>query len=145
MQHRRHRRTVADRIEPRGAGAEFLSYFWFVLLPFVVGDDYFSEMSETELLKAFRENRSEAAFAQLVSRYAGLVYSVAKRRLANASLAEDITQLVFIRLAKTPPAVQSHAELAAWLQPKAPKIFGSLRRVAETKSASGSFVTELLS
>jgi RNA polymerase sigma factor (sigma-70 family) len=73
------------------------------------------EMSETELLHAFVENQSEAAFAQLVRRYAGLVYTVAKRRLANASLAEDITQLVFIRLAKTPPKVRSHAELAAWL------------------------------
>jgi RNA polymerase sigma factor (sigma-70 family) len=72
-------------------------------------------MSETELLQAFTESRSDAAFAQLVRRYAGLVYSVAKRRLANASLAEDITQLVFIRLAKTPPKVRSHAELAAWL------------------------------
>ena len=30
-------------------------------------------------------------------------------------MVEDITQLVFIRLAKTPPKVQSHAELAAWL------------------------------
>jgi RNA polymerase sigma factor (sigma-70 family) len=72
-------------------------------------------MSETELLKAFREERSEEAFAELVRRYAGLVYSVAKRRLANAALAEDITQIVFIRFAKTPPKVQSHAELAAWL------------------------------
>lgn len=72
-------------------------------------------MSETELLKAFTESRSEPAFAQLVRRYANLVYSVAKRRLANASLAEDITQIVFIRLAKAPPRVASHAELAAWL------------------------------
>jgi RNA polymerase sigma factor (sigma-70 family) len=72
-------------------------------------------MSEYELLKAFREERSEEAFAELVRRYAGLVYSVAKRRLPNASLAEDITQIVFIRFAKTPPALRNHAELAAWL------------------------------
>jgi len=72
-------------------------------------------MSENELLKAFREERSEEAFAELVRRYAGLVYSVAKRRLLNATLAEDIMQIVFIRFAKTPPPVQNHAELAAWL------------------------------
>ena len=72
-------------------------------------------MSETELLQAFTENRSEDAFADLVRRYAGLVYSTAKRRLANAALAEDITQIVFIRLAKRPPKVRSDAELAAWL------------------------------
>ena len=71
-------------------------------------------MNETELLQAFREERSEAAFAELVRRYAGLVYSVAKRRLANGSLAEDISQVVFIRLAKTPPDLRTPAELAAW-------------------------------
>ncbi|MDR3456093.1 MAG: sigma-70 family RNA polymerase sigma factor [Verrucomicrobiae bacterium] len=72
-------------------------------------------MSETELLHAFRENRSEEAFAHLVRRYAGLVYSVAKRRLANAALAEDVTQIVFIRFAQTPPKINSPGELAAWL------------------------------
>jgi RNA polymerase sigma factor (sigma-70 family) len=72
-------------------------------------------MNETELLLAFRKERSEEAFAELVRRYAGLVYSVAKRRMANAALAEDITQIVFIRLAKTPPTVENHGELGAWL------------------------------
>ena len=73
------------------------------------------EMSETELLQAFRKERSEEAFAELVRRYAGLVYSVARRRLSNAALAEDVTQLVFIRFAKMPPKVHSAGELAAWL------------------------------
>jgi RNA polymerase sigma factor (sigma-70 family) len=72
-------------------------------------------MSETELLLAFRKERSEEAFAELVRRYASLVYSVAKRRLANAALAEDITQIVFIRLAKSPPKVENHGQLVAWL------------------------------
>jgi RNA polymerase sigma factor (sigma-70 family) len=73
------------------------------------------EMNETELLLAFRKDCSEGAFAELVRRYAGLVYSVAKRRLSNAALAEDVTQIVFIRFAKAPPKVQGPAELAAWL------------------------------
>lgn len=72
-------------------------------------------MSEFELLQAFRESRSEDAFAQLVRRYTNLVFSVAKRRLGNAAQAEDITQIVFIRFAKTLPKVQGHAELVAWL------------------------------
>ena len=67
------------------------------------------------MLQAFRENRSEDAFAQLVLRYTGLVYSVAKRRLSNSALAEDITQIVFIRFAKSPPKVASTGELMAWL------------------------------
>ncbi|HSY42445.1 MAG TPA: sigma-70 family RNA polymerase sigma factor, partial [Candidatus Acidoferrum sp.] len=72
-------------------------------------------MNENELLQALTDRRSEEAFAHLVRRYSGLVYSTAKRRLANASLAEDITQIVFIRFAKNPPKVKSPGELAAWL------------------------------
>jgi RNA polymerase sigma factor (sigma-70 family) len=72
-------------------------------------------MNEAELLLAFRKERSEEAFAELVRRYASLVYSVAKRRLGDAAMAEDITQIVFIRLAKTPPTVENHGELVAWL------------------------------
>ncbi len=86
-----------------------------ILLLFRIGADYFIKMNETELLEAFKKQRSEEAFAELVRRYAGLVYSVAKRRLANVPLAEDVTQIVFIRFAKTPPNVRTHGELAAWL------------------------------
>lgn len=72
-------------------------------------------MNGTELLAEFRDNRSETAFGELVRRYTNLVYSVAKRRLGNDSLAQETTQLVFIRLAKTVPKLQGDNELAAWL------------------------------
>ena len=80
-----------------------------------MGDDYILDMREYELLQAFCRERSEAAFAELVHHYAGLVYSLAKRRLANEALAEDVMQVVFIRLAKSPPRVANGGELAAWL------------------------------
>ena len=63
----------------------------------------------------FRDHRSETAFDELVRRYTNLVYSVAKRRLGNVSLAQEITQLVFIRLAKAIPQLRGDNELAAWL------------------------------
>jgi RNA polymerase sigma factor (sigma-70 family) len=72
-------------------------------------------MNGTDLLADFREKQSEGAFSELVRRYTNLVYSVAKRRLPNASLAQEITQIVFIRLAKAAPKLRSDAELAAWL------------------------------
>src|SRR5436190_19297027 len=72
-------------------------------------------MNGTELLAEFRERRSEDAFRELVRRYSNLVFSAAKRRVSNASLAGEITQIVFIRLAKAAPKVRSDAELAAWL------------------------------
>lgn len=73
------------------------------------------KMNGAELLNEFRTTRSESAFAELVRRYAGLVYSVAKRQIPDGSLAEDATQIVFARLAKHPPTLKEEAALAAWL------------------------------
>jgi RNA polymerase sigma factor (sigma-70 family) len=72
-------------------------------------------MNASDLWAEFRENRSEQAFGELVRRYTNLVYSVARRRLANGSLAEEITQTVFLRLAKAVPQFRGDAELVAWL------------------------------
>ena len=72
-------------------------------------------MNGTDLLAEFRERRSEDAFRELVRRYTNLVFCAAKRRVSNASLAGEITQIVFIRLAKAAPKLHTDAELAAWL------------------------------
>src|SRR5690349_14401749 len=72
-------------------------------------------MKGTELLAEFRKSRAEAAFGELVRRYTNLVYSIAKRRLSNVSLAQEVTQTVFIRLARSVPVIRSDAQLAAWL------------------------------
>ena len=72
-------------------------------------------MNGTDLLAEFRNGRAEDAFGELVRRYTNLVYSVAKRRLSNGSAAEEITQTVFIRLAKAAPQLRGDAELVAWL------------------------------
>ena len=73
------------------------------------------EMNGSELLTCYRKTGSDAAFTGLLRRYTSLVYSVANRRLSNQSLAEDVTQMVFTRLAKAPPAIKADGELAAWL------------------------------
>src|SRR6185369_9590423 len=72
-------------------------------------------MNGIDLLAAFRETRSDAAFRELVRRYTNLVYSVAKRRLTSTVLAEEVTQSVFIRLAKSVPQLRGDGELIAWL------------------------------
>jgi hypothetical protein len=53
-------------------------------------------MNGTELLLEFRATRAEGAFSELVLKYTNLVYSIAKRRVADMSLAEEVTQIVFI-------------------------------------------------
>jgi RNA polymerase sigma-70 factor, ECF subfamily len=56
------------------------------------------DMADFELLREFAERKSEQAFGLLVSRYSGLVYSIALRRLGNVQLAQDVTQSVFLLL-----------------------------------------------
>ena len=45
-------------------------------------------MNGTDLLAEFRATRAEAAFSELVRRYTNLVYSIAKRRVADMTLAQ---------------------------------------------------------
>jgi len=72
-------------------------------------------MNGTDQLAEFRSTRGEAAFGELVRRYSNLVYSAAKRRVTDVTLAQEVTQIVFIRLAKMPPKLESEAQLLAWL------------------------------
>lgn len=68
------------------------------------------------LLRNYVEQRSEAAFAELVRLHIPLVYSSALRRVGgDAHLAEDVTQTVFTALARKAPNLLHHATLTGWL------------------------------
>lgn len=69
-----------------------------------------------ELLWDYSTNRSEAAFHELVSRYVDLVYSTAMRLVADDKyLAEDISQTVFVDLARSAPTLSKNVMLGGWL------------------------------
>src|SRR5689334_15200628 len=73
------------------------------------------EMSDLELVREYHASGSESAFAELVSRRVGLVFSAALRQVRDPHLAEEVTQAVFILLAQKAGRVSEGTNVAGWL------------------------------
>ncbi len=87
------------------------------------------------LLKAFAATKSEAAFAELVRRHVGLVYSAALPQLnGDAHRAEDVAQVVFCELAARAGRLSGHRSLAGWLYNTARFVAARARRGEERRS-----------
>jgi len=74
-----------------------------------------SEPDDHQLLAEFAGANSEAAFATIVGRYVNLVYSTAFRFTRNPHHSEEITQVVFIILARKAGKLSSSVLLSGWL------------------------------
>jgi len=73
-------------------------------------------MDDAELLQRFAAERSEAAFAEIVQRHVDLVYSAALRQMrGDHHRAQEVTQMVFVSLARKAAALVRHPALPAWL------------------------------
>ena len=71
---------------------------------------------DAELLRRYADSGSEAAFAELVRRHLKLVYSVALRRMGgDTHRAQDVSQKVFIDLARKAGDLSGRPVLVGWL------------------------------
>src|SRR3954447_16991209 len=73
-------------------------------------------IGDGQLLRQYARQRSEAAFRELVARHLDWVYSSSLRQVRwDADLAEDVTQTVFILLARKAGSFDERVVLSAWL------------------------------
>jgi len=72
-------------------------------------------MDDLPLLREYAASKSESAFETLVSRYAPLVYAAALRQTRDPHQAEEVTQAVFIILAKKAGRLGPRTILSGWL------------------------------
>lgn len=73
------------------------------------------ELDDISLLRVYTEQDSEEAFAVLVTRHVNKVYSVALRYTRSPDYAEEITQAVFVILAKKSRKLGQNVILSGWL------------------------------
>ena len=73
------------------------------------------ETSDRDLIREYARNGAEASFGELVHRHIDLVYSTAFRVLRNAELADEVSQRVFVALARNAKKLEDRAVLAGWL------------------------------
>lgn len=72
-------------------------------------------VDDQTLLQAYAREGAHDAFTALVQRHLNLVYSAARRQVRSHDLAQEVTQLVFIALARKAHRIAPGTPLAAWL------------------------------
>jgi RNA polymerase sigma factor (sigma-70 family) len=90
---------------------------------------------DAELLGRFVAGHDEAAFAELVRRYGGLVRGVCRRLLDDGQDVEDASQATFLILARDAGSIRKRASLTCWLHGVALRVARRLREQRDRRRA----------
>ncbi|TAK90470.1 MAG: sigma-70 family RNA polymerase sigma factor, partial [Verrucomicrobia bacterium] len=104
--------------------------------------------TDQQLLRDYAGSRSEAAFAELVRRHIDLVYSAALRMVCDSHQAEDVTQGVFVALARNARQLTHHPVLSGWLHRTTQNLAANAVRTnirRQTREKEAAAMNELLS
>lgn len=91
--------------------------------------------SVQDLLAEFEATGRQEPFAEIVRRYAGMVYNVCYQVSRDAHDAEDATQAVFLTLAVRSKTAQKIQYLGPWLQRVAQRLSLDMKRSKKRRSA----------
>jgi RNA polymerase sigma factor (sigma-70 family) len=92
------------------------------------------------LIRRFREENSEAAFAALMSRHGPMVKSVCRRVLRNSHDIEDVVQATFLALARHARSTRDeYGAVAAWLHRTARNLALAQLRQLRRRESIGEF------
>lgn len=72
-------------------------------------------VTDAQLLRDFAASGAEEAFTELVRRHAGLVRAAALRQTNDPHLADEVTQAVFVLLARKAGSLRPEVVLLGWL------------------------------
>jgi len=87
---------------------------------------------DADLLTEFSKSGSHPAFAALVERHGAMVHAISMRVLSNHHDAQDVTQAVFLALARETPKLAGKPSVAGWLHTVSHRL--SLNAVGSRKS-----------
>ena len=96
---------------------------------------------DSQLVRAYAAAGSEPAFQALVARHIHMVYATALRQTGDSGMAEEVTQNVFVTLARKAPRLCGMETLAGWLHRTAileakARIRSELRRALREETAA---------